>query len=131
MVKSTVLTEETNEPRKVIIWGRPDLLSWAVEFFLSVHKDWDVISLSSEDGVDELIGKVEDIHPEVVILYQRVCARSAHLPAQLLMNYPGMAVITVNPDNNSMEVYNKKQVCIKEASDFVSVVEGELDHPVR
>ena len=115
---------------KIIIWGRPDVLSWAVEFFLSTRTDWDVVSLSSKCGVDGLIHVVENAQPNAVILYQRECATSAYLPAQLLVNYPNMAVITVNPENNSMEIYNKKHVCIQAVSDLISVVEGEL-HPVH
>ncbi|MBI5962787.1 MAG: hypothetical protein HY863_04880 [Chloroflexi bacterium] len=111
---------------KIIIWGRPDVLSWAVEFFLTTRKDWDVISLSSKCGVDSLIHVVEKTQPDAVIIYQRESARSAYLPAQLLVNYPNMAVITINPDNNSMEIYNKKHVCIHAVSDLISVVEGEL-----
>jgi len=126
MMLRGILNNKNVEPKKVILWGRSDLLSWAVEFFLSARKDWEVTSLSSESGVDSLIFEVENARPDVVIIYQRICARSAYLPAQLLLNYPGLAVITVNPDNNSMEVYNKKQICIREASDLISVVEGEL-----
>ena len=121
------MSEKTVKSKKLIVWGRPDVLSWAVEFFLSARKDWDVTSLSSERGVDELICEVETAHPDAVIIYQRICARSAYLPAQLLMNYPNLAVITVNPDDNSMEVYNKRQIDIHEVSDLISVVEGELN----
>lgn len=112
--------------KKVIVWGRPDLLSWAVGFFLSARKEWEVTSLSNEHGIDGLIQQVEDIQPDAVIIYQHICARSAYIPAQLLSNYPDLTVFTVNPDDNSMEVYNKKKIYIHEASDLISVVEGEL-----
>lgn len=126
------LSAKTVEQKRVIVWGQPDLLSWAVEFFLSAHKDWNVISLSNEFGIDGLFSEMESAHTDAVIIYQRACLKSAHLLAELLWSYPDMAVITVNPDNNSMDVYNKKQFCIHEASDFISVVEGELQlHPVQ
>jgi hypothetical protein len=125
-----MLSKETVKSRKVIIWGRPDVLSWAVEFFLSARKDWEIFSLSNERSVDNLFCEVEKMQPEAVIIYQRTCARSAYLPAQLLLNYPNLSVITVNPDDNSMEVYSKKQIFIHEVSDLISVVEGEL-HPVQ
>lgn len=112
--------------KKVIIWGRPDVLSWAVEHFLSTRKDWDVTSLSNELGLDGLMHEVENKQPDVVIIYQRTCARSAYIPAQLLLNYPSLSVITVNPDDNSMEVYNKKQIYIQEVSDLITVVESEV-----
>ncbi len=123
------MSGKTVKAKKVIVWGRPDVLSWAVKFFLSAHQDWQVTSLSNKSGTDGLICEVENMHPDAVIIYQRISARSAHLPAQLLSNYPNLSVITVNPDDNSMEVYNKKQIYIQEVSDLISVVEGEL-HPV-
>jgi len=120
------VSAKTGKTKKVIIWGRPDVLSWAVEYFLSARKDWDVVSLSNEIGVDALICEVEKTQPDAVIVYQRNFARSAYLPAQLLLNYPNLAVITVNPDDNSMDVYNKKQIYIQEVSDLVLAVESEL-----
>lgn len=115
----------TAKSRTVIVWGRADLLSWAVEFFLSVRKDWDVTSLANERGIDNLIQEIEMTHPDVVILYQPNYASGAYLPAQLLLNYPDLTVVTVNPENNSMEVYNKKQFYIHDVADLISVVEGK------
>ncbi len=124
------MSQENAKSKKVIIWGHPDVLSWAVEHFLSARKDWDVASLSNKRGIDGLIYKIEKSQPNIVILYQRNCAKSGYLPAQLLLNYPGLTVITVNPDNNEMEVYVKKQVNIESVSDLISVVEGEFS-PVQ
>jgi polynucleotide 5'-kinase involved in rRNA processing len=116
--------ESAAKSKTVIVWGRNDLLGWAVDFFLSARKDWRVINLSNKRGLDGLFHEVEKARPDTVIVYQRDCARSAYLPAQLLQNYPDVTVITVNPDNNSMEVYNKKHIRIEEISDFISGVDS-------
>jgi hypothetical protein len=109
--------------RKVIVWGKNDLLSSSVISFLSALKDWEVINLSNGQGIDDLIQEVETIRPDAIIIYQRYCARSAHLPAQLLSIYSGISVITINSDDNLMEIYNKKQVNVREPSDFISAIE--------
>lgn len=108
--------------KKVIVWGKEDLLSFSVISFLSAIKDWEVINLSNGQGIDDLIWEVETIHPDAIIMYQRYCAMSAYLPAQLLSNYSDLTVITINSDDNSIEVYNKKQILIREASDLISAI---------
>ena len=119
--------ENIGKSKTVIVWGQNNLLGWSVDFFLSTRKDWQVINLSNENGVDSLIQEVENLHPDAVIVYQQTCARSAHLPAQLLQNYPGLIVISVNPDNNSMEVYNKKHIHIEEIADFISGIDSNFN----
>jgi len=34
-------------------------------------------------------------------------------------------MVTVSPQENSIEVYNKKKVYVQEVSDLISVVDGE------
>ncbi len=116
--------------RKVIVWGQDDLLSRAVNFFLAARKDWDVVSFSSERGIDFLIQQIEILKPDVVVVYQTKCVNSARMMMQLFYTRPELTMITVNPQENSMEVYNKKQVDVQEVSDLISVVEGDY-HPVH
>ena len=118
--------ENAAKPKTVIVWGQNNLLGWTVDYFLSARKDLRIINLSNERSMDALLHIVEDAHPDAVILYQRDCAKSAYLPMQMLENYPGLIVITVNPDNNSMEVYNKKHIHIEEISDFISGVNNNF-----
>jgi hypothetical protein len=110
--------------KQVIVWGRDDLLSWSVMSFLSARKDWEVISLLKGQSIDDLIQETETVHPDAIIVYQWDSAGNANLPAQLLSIYPDITVITVNPDDNSMDVYNKKQTCIQKVSDLISAIEA-------
>jgi hypothetical protein len=110
--------------KQVIVWGRDDLLSWSVMSFLSARKDWEVISLLKGQSIDDLIQETETVHPDAIIVYQWDSAGNANLLAQLLSIYPDITVITVNPDDNSMDVYNKKQTCIQKVSDLISAIEA-------
>lgn len=124
--------KNTARSKTAIVWGPNDLLGWTVDFFLSARKDWLVINLSNErGGMDALIQEVENAHPDAVIVYQQTCDKSIYLPAQLLHNYPGLIVVSVNPDNNSMEIYNKKHIQIEEIADFISGVDNNLKHDQR
>ena len=111
--------------KMVIVWGQDDLLSWAMKYFLTSRKDWNVVSLASERGIDFLIHEVETLNPDVVIVYQIKCTNNVRLLMQLLYARPELTLLTVSPQENSIEVYSKKQIFIQEVSDLISVVEGE------
>ncbi len=117
--------ENTMTSKMVLVWGQDDLLSWAVNFFLTSRKDWDVVSLSSERGIDFLIQEVETLNPDVVIVYQNKCVNTVRLLMQLLYTRPELTMLTVSTQENSIEVYSKKKVFVQEVSDLISVVDGE------
>lgn len=123
---NNIFEDETMmKSRKVIVWGQDDLLSWAVNFFLTARKDWEVLSFSSDLGIDYLIRQVEDLRPDVVVVYQTKCVNSARMLMQLFYTRPELTMITVDPQENTMEVYNKKQILVERVSDLISVVEGQ------
>ncbi len=113
-----------NKTKTVILWGREDLLGRGVEFFLSTRSEWEVIRVSDKQGVDFLTQEVERVKPDVVILYQGNCAEDMPVPMRLLQACPGLKVITVSLENNSVEVYSKQKVWLKEVADLLSVVVG-------
>ena len=110
--------------KTIVLWGREDLLSSSVELFLTAQKGWEVISISNEEGFNALLQAVDKVHPEVVIIHQGDRSANSSLPMQLIQDYPGLKVITVNLQNNLMEVYSKQNILVKAASDLVSVVES-------
>ena len=125
MLEKFLEDENTIKSKMVIVWGQDDLLSWAVNFFLTSRKDWNVVNLSSERGIDFLIQEVENLNPDVVIVYQAKCFNSARLLMQLLYARPELTLLTVSPQENSIEVYSKKQIFVQEVSDLISIVDGE------
>ncbi|MBK7454920.1 MAG: hypothetical protein IPJ46_14750 [Anaerolineales bacterium] len=70
------------------------------------------------------------MRPDVVVVYQTKCVNSARMLMQLFYTRPELTMITVDPQENTMEVYNKKQILVKRVSDLISVVEGQY-HPVH
>lgn len=121
----SLMGENVMKSKKVIIWGRDDLLNWIIGHFLEDREDWEVVSLSNERGIDYLIQEVENINPDVVIVYQYKCVNSLSLLLPLLYARPTLTIITVNPENNATEVYTKKQVSVQEVSDLISIVDSE------
>jgi DNA-binding NarL/FixJ family response regulator len=120
----TILKSKTDvKSKKIIVWGKDDLLNWSVMSFLSAQKDWEVISLLNEKDCAALILDAKTIHPDVIIIRHLNGDKNACQPAQILSNYPDITVITVNPNDNSMEIYNKKHICIQKTSDLISAIE--------
>jgi DNA-binding NarL/FixJ family response regulator len=125
-IQGCFMDENVMKSKKVIIWGRDDLLNWIIEHFLTNRKDWEVMSFSNERGIDFLIQEVENINPDVVVVvYQHKCVNSLRLLTQLLYARPTLTMITINPENNATEVYTKKQLSVYEVSDLISIVESE------
>jgi hypothetical protein len=124
-IQGCFMDENIMKSKKVIIWGRDDLLNWIIEHFLTNGKDWEVVSLSNERGIDFLIQEVENINPDVIVVNQHKCVNSLRLLMQLLYARPTLTMITVNPENNATEVYTKKQISVYEVSDLISIVESE------
>jgi DNA-binding NarL/FixJ family response regulator len=119
------MVPSTTNSKKVALIGREDLLAISVELFLSNQKDWEVIRISDQLTHDEVLEKVEEANPDVLILYQGDYASTDELPTQLLHICPKAKVITVSLENNSMDVYTKQEVRVKEVADLLSVVEQE------
>jgi len=111
--------------KTIIVWGQEDLLSTSVELLLMTQKEWNVVSVSDEEKLDVLIKTVDKVKPDVVIIPQWNHADSSNLPTILLQDYPGLKVITVSANNNSMEVYSKQDIFISSASDLISAVEAD------
>ena len=110
--------------KTVILWGREDMLGRGVELFLNARKEWEVIRISDKNNIDLLFRTIEQKKPDVVIIYEGDYSGDIHLPMQLMQARPELMVLTVSLESNSMEVYNKKKVWVKEVSDLLSVVEG-------
>jgi hypothetical protein len=115
--------------KTVIIWGREDMVCWSVELFLTRQAGKEVIRISDEGNVEDLIHEVRKVNPDVVIIHQGDYASDTSLPAQLLRDHPGLKVITVCMETNAVEVYDRHKVCIQEMSDLLSVIDADLTQP--
>jgi len=115
---------QNSKPKAAILWGPEDMLSSAVEVLLSQQSGWQVTRLSDQHSIQTFIKIVEMLKPDVVIIHQGDCAAVSDLPMKILQINPGSKVITLSLENNSMEVYHKQKVCVKEVSDLLLMVEG-------
>jgi hypothetical protein len=125
----TKLTRQLNEakmiatPRTAILWGREDVLGKAVEAILTADMNWQVVKLFGDPDVGVLTQQVEKTNPEIIIIIQGRCKEDFPVPMHIIKDFPKLRVITINPDNNLVEVYNKQEICLEEVSDLLSVID--------
>jgi len=115
---------KSTSPRNIILWGRDDLLSQAVDLFLQTSQSWDVIRLSSDIGEERLIQETRRINPDVVVLCRDRVDEDSSLPLRLIDEQVCLRVVTVGLESNLMQVYSKHNVILQGASELLSIVES-------
>jgi hypothetical protein len=115
-------TKKIAAPRTAILWGPKDLLAEAIESILTTASNWLVIKLSDSQDVNQLGREVERVKAEIVIINQSRGSENLPPPISLIENFPELRIITINPKNNLMEIYDKQTVCIKEVFDLLSII---------
>ena len=113
-----------SKPKKVIIWGREDVLGRAFESFLTNQEEWNVIRVMDDDPTEHFLQLVEAENPDVIILYEGTYNCVSPLPVQLMQHRPQLRVITASLQDNNLEVYDKHKVCITNMSDLFLAISG-------
>ena len=119
--------------KTAILWGCNDLLAQAMEFFIQAEEQWQVVRLSTDTGVDDLVEQAEKLRPNVIILYADHCANDPKLIMQLIEKQPNLRIVTVSLEDNRMQVYCKQSIMVRKVSDLLSIIEDRhfSDHPVE
>lgn len=133
----TQLTRQPDEAKNIapartaILWGPEDLLGRAIESLLTAEKNWRVIKVLGKADVRAIAEAVEKARAEIIIINRGPCAESFPALLQVIENLPELKIITINPDNNLLEVYNKQKVCIEFVSDLLSVIDRNSKSPAE
>ncbi|HET9908303.1 MAG TPA: hypothetical protein VFQ23_16770 [Anaerolineales bacterium] len=125
------LDSDPSTLRKAMIWGREDLLGGAIESLLRSTSHWQVIRIPGNPDTEWLRQEVEKALPSVLVIIQGEYDEEFPLPLQLIQTFSELKIITVNPLNNRIEVYNRQKIWIKEASDLLSIIEEDADSDRR
>jgi len=110
--------------KTILIWGQAGLLGSSVEHFLSSQQRWQVVALPAEEPAALIVGVVEDLDPDIVILQQGPSGGDSRLPGLLIESRPGLKVITLNLVDNQMEVYSKQDILIRTAEDLIAAIDA-------
>lgn len=114
------------KPKTVLLWGQNDLLTKAMEMFLTENESeqWNIIKLPADQCIAALVEQVQKFKPDLVILYQAKPADDSDELGKLIQQQPDLRMITVSLENNVMQVYNKRSITVRQVSDLLSVIEN-------
>jgi len=112
--------------KKIVFWGRADLLDSSLESILSSQSGWEVVCVPNRSSFKTLNSTVEKTDPEIIIIRIEKDRSNPIFPMQLINDHPDVKVITLGFENNSLEVYSRHTIQIKQVSDLISVLEDNL-----
>lgn len=105
-----------------VLWGREDLFGGAVEALLAGLDNWRTVRIFDERGVDALTQKKERLHPDLLILKQESIVHDIQPLLRLIRSFPDLRIITINTENNLIEIYDRRLRHIREIADLLSVI---------
>jgi len=117
--------------RSAILWGREDLLGTAVESLLHTACGWQVIKLLGNQDAGLLAREVEKARPKIVIINKGDSTEEYPPPLHLILDFPELKIIVINPENNLVEIYKRENIHIKDASDMLSIIESNVDSDLK
>jgi DNA-binding NarL/FixJ family response regulator len=107
--------------RRVLIVENQTLLGAGVHSLLWEERGLEVYGISPHDQA-ELVQDIGRLQPDIVIM-----DKASHLMAPLnllaaLENHSRLQLIVVSADDNQVCLYDKRQVPVKQAADFLEVI---------
>jgi hypothetical protein len=115
----------SSDDKTIILWGQEDLLVTTVQRLLLTKKSWKVIRISDQMDEETMAREMENVNPQILIIHVDIIFRHPHLLIKFVQAYSKLKIITVSLESNVMEIYNKQTVCIKEASDLLTIIEAD------
>jgi hypothetical protein len=114
-------------PRKVLIIGDASMFTSGLTAWLTCETTCQVSTICYDDEM-LLQHTLIRTRPDVIVLSRAVPIEPALL-LDLLMTSPELTnaqVVVVHPDDNTLEVYEKRQVAVTRGHDFITLVQGEM-----
>ena len=113
------------KPKLIVIWDGEDILSSYIGLYLAAREDWKVVRVSSKEDLEDLIPLMEKAQADVVLIHQRSQNDPSKFQLDFIRSQPSIKVITVNLENNAMEVYSKQNIMVQQASDLIAAIESQ------
>ncbi len=120
---------ELRQPKTIVLWGQDDLLTQAVEALLTSQAGWQVIRICDQTDETMVVSKLKAVEPQVLIVHQDTFSRSLQLLFEFVQKYSELRIITINLDNNKMEIFNKQTIYLKEVSGLMSIIAEDIQTP--
>ena len=109
--------------KRVLVVDNHSILGTGVEELLSNIDQLQIIGVNPADEVD-LLQDIWQLVPDVIILSDRSSIIS---PTQLLFQlkyYPSVRLIVVSEDENTLDIYDKRQIMTRQRADLTTAVQS-------
>lgn len=117
----------TIKPRVLVISRCESLLGIAVESLAVDAKDWMVLRTYEGETTADLIEKVNEVNPGIVIIPQNDVEMDDPLFIRMLQDCTGIQkVICFSLQENALEVYCKRKIQVDSAQDLFLEVDNQL-----
>ena len=115
------MVQRASNVYRILIVENQQLLGGGLQSLLSGETNLDVIGISPRNQL-ELVQKIRQIQPDVVLLDEDSCLTNATDLLTFLENFSKLRVIVVNANDNLAHIYIKKQILVSPADQLVSIV---------
>ncbi|MBI5353041.1 MAG: hypothetical protein HZB50_10415 [Chloroflexi bacterium] len=117
----------TTKPRVLVISRCESLLGIAVESLAVDEKDWMVLRIYEGEITGDLVEKVKELDPGIVIIPQSDTEIEDPLFMRILQDCVGIQkMISFSLQENTLEVYCKRKIQVKSSQDLFSEVDNQL-----
>jgi DNA-binding NarL/FixJ family response regulator len=106
---------------RVLVIDNKSIMGAGVEALLSGSHQFQVVGTTPQDEND-LVHRIWQYLPDVIILSHHSGLIEPSRLLDLLKDYHSFRLIVVWEDNNTMEVYEKRQITAREQSDLTTAV---------
>ncbi len=115
------------KPRVLVVSRREGLLGQTVEHLAPDEMEWKVLRTSREQCLEELLQKLGEESPNIVIILQDDYMNDKQLSLRMLQECTETRkVIMVNMEKNLIEVYSKQLVKVERLQDLFTAVEDHM-----
>ena len=107
---------------RVLVIDNRSIMGAGVETLLSNSGQLQVVGTTPQDEAD-LVASIWQLSPDVIILSSQAQLTDPVRLLNLLKDYRSFRLIVVSEDDNTMEVYEKRQMTARQQSDLTTAVQ--------
>ena len=107
-----------------IVLGGDDILGTYLQYLLTDKDSWQVISICVIESIDAVVQEIIKLKPDAVIVSQNCCRNNFLTTLRLLIEDTGIKVISINLENNFLNVYYKEKILITKPNDLIAVLDN-------
>ncbi len=111
--------------RRILMVNNGSMLEDGVTMLLAAREDLDVLSMGFESE-DALIGCIESIHPEVIVINRESSINLTGLLG-LIENIPSfrrLQIVMISAYSNTIDVYENQKIHELQGQDFFDFLQG-------